>query len=778
MLKKLVVYIFVLVILSASSGSAQNTRRIIRMGYFEGGPYYSHKVLNNAIKSELEQMAGDSLDFVFEPQGYRSAEWTRDICRSYGRDYTRMKDIDIVIAAGPWVVEDLLEAGYKGAVVGIGQFDPLDQGLIDASGRPIAENLTVNYHPGKIESDIETIQKLFAPRRIGCLYFPSADESAAVKSRLALAADRFDARIVSAEDSSPEGLFSFFLSFANIQDQCDVLYLPPMWGMELEQMQQFLSETILARVPTFTSEGYLILEKGATAANCVRPDLPLARFTAYKIMQIIHGAVPASLPTLINEAPAMCLNLESARKLNINFDRSNINNARTIPALPGEEAPKYTLAAAIDQAMRENVSMLGNKALYQKALAAAGKAYSAFYPDIRLNLEAAASNNESSAPIYNDILNREFSADVILDQKLFSYPAVKAVHVAQKKLQIEEANLRQAELDLKYAITTAYISVLENGEKVRTIEDKIDRLRQYWEMTLTNARIGHADTLDILILQERLVSAKMLLHDANSELRVSRVVLNVLLNRPGDEIVVLDGTDFAPEIMVAMARKFDDYTANIEKQKKFEDYLVRTGINNSTEMQVAALSVEIQRDLIAKNSRRYLPELTLRGKYSYSDEFEPEYGRNNDSWTIGGYLTLPLLSGSQWKHNQASLKAGMDERLYKKDMIRFERMETIIAAVEKLLAQVSTLPMSYFTKNLASDNLTASYNKFKVGQLTTLDLLAVEQYASSNELSLVERKYDFFISYAGMLNASGVGYLIHNSAEETEFYKNLESYLE
>ncbi|MEW5924644.1 MAG: TolC family protein, partial [Candidatus Zixiibacteriota bacterium] len=549
-------------------------------------------------------------------------------------------------------------------------------------------------------------------------------------------------------------------------------------GMELEQMRQFINETMLAGVPTFSSEGFLILEKGATAANCIRPDLPLGRFTAYKIIQIANGALPASLPTIFNEAPALCLNLDAARKLKINFDRSSINNAKTIAAVPAEGTPGYTLNEATDQALRENVSFLGNNSLYQKAIAEAAKTYSTFYPDIKLDLEAATTDNENSAALYNNILNRRFSSDIILDQKLFSYPAIKAVQIAQKNLQIKEAGLRQAELDLRHAVTVAYLAVLENEENVRAIEDKIDRLRQYWEIALANAAIGNTDTLDILILQERLVSAKMLLHDANSRLRVSRVVLNVLLNRPGDETVVLDKADFSPEIMVAMARKFENYASNSEKQQKFEDYLIHYGIVHSTDMQIAGLSIDIQRDLLAKNGKRYLPEITLRGKYSYSDEFEPEYGGNDDSWTIGGYLTLPILSGWQWKHNRASLKAEMDGLQYKKDMIRFERMETIVAAVEKLLTHVTTLPMNYFTKNLASDNLNAAYRKFKSGKMTVSDLVSLEHYASSLEFNLVERKYNFFVAYAEMLQAAGAGYLVRNSAEELEFYKNLENYLE
>jgi len=778
MQRKIIIYILVLSFISASICLGQQPAKRVKIGYFEGGPYYYHKIINRAVKAELAALAGDSIEIIYEPHAYRSADWNRDICKSFGRDFARMKDIDMVIAVGPWVIEDLMNGGFKGAIIGLHQFDPYAQGLVDETGRSMAENLTVNFNSDKIESDLETIQKLFSPRRIGFLYFPSGDESDKVKSKLALAADRIGANIISSEEFTSDGQYSFFKSLGPIRENIDVLYLPPLWGVKIDQLQQFFFETLNGRVPTFSWEGYLILEKGATAANCVRPDLPLGRFTARKMMAIINGAKPASLPTVVEEAPSMCLNLEAARKLNISFSRSLVNNSKTIPAAPAENTPMYTFESAIDQGLRENAGVLCNGAVYEKALAAAGNAYSAFYPSIRLEAAAAASDNEAEAAVYNDHLNREFTTGITVDQKLYSYSAVRAIKIAKKNLEIEEANLERMKLDLKHAIATAYIAVIENEEREAAVVKKIDRLRTYWETALMDSQTGHTDTLDVLILQERLVGAKMLLHDIRSGLKISRVVLNVLLNRPGDDAVILDRADFVPELMVLMARKLESYTATEQRLKKFENYLVNFGMANSSEMQIAALSIGIQRDLISQHKKRYLPEITLRGRYSYSNEFEPEYGDGDDTWTIGGFLTLPLMTGSTWKNKGRSLQAGLDELLYEKDMIRFERMKDIITAAEKLTGIVATLPMSYFTGNLAEDNLEAGYAKYKAGEMSAVDLMSLDEHAFSMDNNLVDRKFKFFRYYAEMLHAVGAGYLIHNSTEETEFYKALEEYLD
>jgi len=769
--------IIMILAVTAWAVDSQSAIKTVKVGYFEAGPYYIHKVTLGEVKEYLEGMKGDSIEIIFEPYAYQSAEWKQDKCKAMASDLVRMKDIDIVIAAGPWVIEDLLAAGFDRTVVGICQYDVQAQGLIDSLGRSKFPHLTVNWAPGKIETDMTAIQKLSSYRRIGWLYFSSGDESAKLKEKLERAASKYNAKIVTAEEYGKSGLYSFFASFAKINRNIDILYVAPMWGMSLDEIRQFFTETENARVPVFASEGFLLLEKGATVSNCVRPDRAAAKFTAWKMLKIINGASPASLPTILDELQAMCLNLESGSKLGKIFSRNIINNAKVIPTLPGDTTASYTISRAIDQGLRENAGILLAGETYHKAIAEAQKAYSSLFPSVNIEVLAAATDNEAEAPIYNNLLNRRFATDIVLDQKLFSFPAIKAIRIAEKKRAMGEANLEMATSDLKHAIVIAYLSVLENQEKVSVSSAEVDRFREYWETAATNHRLGLGDTLDIPFIEENLVAAKISLFNVRNELRIAGLILNVLLNRPGEDHVILDTQEFSPEIMVAMARKLEEYTIDARKQDKFEQFLIETGINNSPEMKTAALSIGIQKELIAQNKKRFLPELSLRAKYSHTKEFSPGFGRQDDIWSIGGVLKIPVITGSEWKYKGRILNAGLDELMYMKDSTRFSRMQNILTISSHLATRVSTLPMSYFTRNLSASNLDSAYRRYDRGAFSVFDLLMIEQNNAELEQKLINDKYQFFTTYVDLLDALGYGYLVHGSSEELEFLKRLEQHM-
>jgi len=722
-------------------------------------------------------MKPDSVEFIYEPYGYRSANWDREKCRAMAAEYNDLKDIDMVIAAGPWVIQDLIAASFDRPIIGVYQFDPEVTDLVDSLGHPVVNNLTVTYSPDKLKNDMATMLRLFPAKKIGLMYFPSGDEFNGFVEKIKAIAEEYDVKVFASEKYNDYGVYSFFAAFHAIREDIDVLYVPPLWGMELDQIRYLFQETQFAKVPTFAAEGYNMLEKGATASDCIRPYRPAAKFTASKMLDIVNGARPASLPTRFEDVRAMSLNVEGARKINIVFDKSLIFNAKVIPATPDENSPRYTLAQAMAQGLRENSGFLAKSEFYNKVLAEAKKAYASYLPSLNLGLSAATTDNSERAAVYNEILNQEYSADVILDQKLFSYPAIKAIKIASQKSQLENLSLEQSRLELQYAIFTAYLEILECEERVESYSTSVDRIRDYWEIAVANYQLGLADTLDIALLEERLVTQKIKFQDVNNELAAARIVFNILVNRPGDQEIVLDHSEFEPERMVLLARKFDEYTSTDKKQREFENFLMNRGVGNSYDLKKASLAIGIQKDLMKLNSRRYLPELNLRLKYSHGNLFEPITGDRKDSWTFGGYLSFPIFSDPGKLYEGKMMKSDLGRLQYEKDDIRFHLLQEITTRAGYFATRVATLPMNYFNRNLSVSNLDQAFVKYNKGKYSIIDLIALEKEASERSLDLVADKYGFFGSYAGLLKASGTGYLLRGSKEETRFMGDLDAYM-
>jgi len=772
--RNLIVYLAVFLFLPIMTAYPQQGKKVVRIGYFEGGTYFMHKAMMGEIRHDLESMAGDSLDILYAPNGYFSAEWDREICKTMSHDVVRNKNIDIVIAAGPWVIEDLLEAGFDKPIVGICQFDPLIMNLIDSAGKPTFKNLTVNYRPNKLKNDMAALQRLFPSRNVGLLYFPSGDEFEKMRDKVYTEAGKYGAVIHAGKEFNDRKLYAFFNSFSQIRSKIDVLYLPPMWGMDIEQIRNFFWETRNAHIPTFASEGFLLVEKDATASDCFRPYRAMGRFTADKIVKIISGKEPASLPTVFDDREELCLNLESFAVLGKKAHRRDIIDARVVPQSPGDTLTTYTLASAIKQALDENSGYLARAQTYNRAVALAKGAYHSFYPDVEANLSAANTNEKLPAAHYEKTFNHEWETEIGVEQKLFSYPAIKAIDIAKKNISIEKSNLDRSQLDLKLAVALAYMAILENQDKLDAMIEITDRLRLIRDDAETNYRIGLTTRNDTPIAEERLAETEIQMIDIQKELRISKIVFNALVNRPGDDNFVLDNSEFTPETMVALVRRLDGYIADSPAEKRFENYLLEVGIGNSLEMKKTDISIGVQKDLISAHKGRYWPELSLVGRYSYGEGFEPSLNSRHDYWVFGGILEFPIFSDKGNSRQGQALRFELDGLQYRKDSLRFALTRDILSLTSNLIGRMTTLPLNYFSKSISLFSLDTLQSEYNYNKISIFDLISIETNNSNSSIRTVDERYKFFSDYARILNLIGIGYPTAGSPEDTEFYRRLE----
>ncbi len=149
-----------------------NQPRQVFIGVFEGGDYVLHGDIREAYRSALESILPDSIRAVFVPIGFKSAEWDREKSRQMARELAANKSIDLVLALGPWTVEDLLAAGFDRPIVAVHRFHPVAEALVDRTGRPVVDNLTVQVSPQKLLNDIRALTSMTSVKRLGVLFFP------------------------------------------------------------------------------------------------------------------------------------------------------------------------------------------------------------------------------------------------------------------------------------------------------------------------------------------------------------------------------------------------------------------------------------------------------------------------------------------------------------------------------------------------------------------------------------------------------------------------------
>ncbi len=775
-MKKIIIccLLIIFVIGVAAAGAGEKT---IRFAYFEAGDYYLNKVFSREFKEQLRLLKPDSLEIIFEPYGYQSAEWDRQRCRVMARDLARMKNIDMVLAVGPWVVEDLLAADFDRPIIALEQYAVWERGLVDKAGRPIADNLTINVQPLQIDKDLQLLGRLFSPKKVGMFYFPSGDEFEKVKSRAEKAVAQYGAELIAPYDTTASGMFSHFGSYTQVVRRVDALYLPPMYSMHLDQMNQFIENTRYDRLPTVTAEGFLTVEKGIAASGQQRAYIQLARFAAHKTLKIINGATPADLPTIYEPGEQICLNETTLNRLNRELPRRIMKDAAIVRAPAADTMLVYTLSQAIEAALHDNSGHQAILRRFDQAAASARNAHNVYWPELEISAGMAAADENYPAALYNPILNRKYFAAIDLEQTLFSYSALKTVGAAKKDIELSRLDAGQERLKLKQAVVSAYLAVLAAEEKISRLEELLNRIRQYRENARLDAFMRGRDTSDVYIFESYFIGTELDCRRARMDRDIARIILGTLLNRPDHDNIILDKSEFAADVMVLMTNKYESYISDARLKRALEDYFVRAATGKSIGLEQYSLRLESQRDRIAANKGWFWPEVSLRAGLSTGEQFFDDPDDPHTIWSIGGLLRWPLHLWGKSRNEGRALRYEMESLEYAKDSLRFAVAEKVQTRLYEFLACLDILPGVFDHRRTVKAGLEDFYKSYSEGTLATGDMAVMLDKYIASEIRAAAGIYDFYLKYNDLMGAAGTGYLVHGSNEENEFYFGLEKYL-
>ena len=185
----------------------------IRIGFFEGGDQKMHQVLRQEFRRQIELILPEGFSVSYPPRGFQTASWKRSRCRELAIRLKNAEEVDLVVTFGPWVVEELLEAGFDRPIVALYQFDPEAAGLINDVGRPVAENLSLHTDRKKLESDLRMLAAIVDLKKLGVLYFPSGDESEKVLDQFRMYGRMMGFEVVSAYGENAVGTYAFFNAY-------------------------------------------------------------------------------------------------------------------------------------------------------------------------------------------------------------------------------------------------------------------------------------------------------------------------------------------------------------------------------------------------------------------------------------------------------------------------------------------------------------------------------------------------------------------------------------
>lgn len=753
----LVLAIVLLVALVAAFPAQAETT--IRIGYFEAGEHPLNYLLREEIQRQIANMAPPDTQFVFVPEGYRSASWIRDSSRIMAAELVKARGVDIMVAVGPWVVQDLLAAGYSGPIVGVRQIDLLATGLVNSVGTPAARNLTVHEMPGKIEDDINVFARLVPIKKLGVLWFDGGDtEQDSVVARITRLGRQLGFETVTAEGFNIHGTYAFFKSFQSLPKDIDGLYLGPAWSMTVVEINELLRVITNEGIPVFTWEGKFMVSRGAFATNYAYGLVSEAHFQVLKLLRIARGETPADLPVLYRGSTSLAVNTTTAALVGADVPAEALLSGEPVTSAEPEQGDRYSLADAVGRAINGNPSYLATYDAIEAATRAAREIGAQYWPHVAIEGRAGYVDDHTLNNTVEPLKNDQYRASLVLEQTLLSLESLRSRKVAAAQMQLSEAAQRQARLDLELAVATAYLARVRAAEELKVEQRYRELVERTLEYVASDYYLRQEGEADLLRWQDERQQVITRVLGADNAALTARVLLNLLFNLPPEQRVTIDSGVASIRLMGLNYEMLAGLAVKPEARQKFESYLIGQARQGSAAMAAEDARLGIERARLHTSSARRWPSLDLRAALNLVDEIDDGLeviDEETGTWSVFGRLRFPLFMGGKHGHEQARLKAQVSEQEYYRDAALLGLYGDIRRETGRLVTQVASWPRHSRSAELALQGMRLVIDEYEAGKRDMTALIEAYDHAREAELAEIASRYEFMATMARLVHDLG-----------------------
>jgi outer membrane protein TolC len=670
---------------------------------------------------------------------------------------------------GPWVVEELLEAGFTGPILAMHRVAPDLEGLLDENGRPVAENLTVHVKPNKLAGDLQVLTRLADVKRLGVLYFPTGDETEAVIGRIKEIGRQLGFEVRHAEGYDYEGTFAFFKAYRKLERGMDAVYVMPLWGMTPSKVTNFFRDLARNRVANLAYEGKAVVDRGAAVGNSGASPAVEARYNATKAWRILKGATPADLQVTFPVATGLAVNQANAEQVRLEIPLDLLNGAIVVNPPRPDQAEHYTLRAAIRRALTQHPDHLARIDAIAAARAAVAETRADYLPQLEAEYYIRHYDDNTVANSRDRLNATGQRLSFGLEQSLLSLETLRETDVAEDRAELTEAERVDIQHALEMAVVDAYLTLAE-AEQMMAVERQISletdlRLEAAQAVWMVDST-GLSDWLRWL--DERQVAARRVA-TARRDVAVAEAALNTLLNRPGGLPLILDTASFSGDNFGYAFNDLKTILDNPDRHDEWVGRLVSEALSSHPEMMQSRARVSINQSRLSANRARWWPTIGFQAKLNFSDELQdspPAFREETTWWWFGGTVRMPLFEGGRKWRARDRLKAELSASEYRRDAASLRLMRAVHQKWQNLLLTLETAYRGV-RRNEISDRawqtiLNPDFPDRR--KATTADLISTLHRHRQAQREMFSRRFSFFRAAAELIYS--VGWSLHERRQE------------
>lgn len=355
------------------------------------------------------------------------------------------------------------------------------------------------------------------------------------------------------------------------------------------------------------------------------------------------------------------------------------------------------------------------------------------------NIEAEFSNGESTN--LNGANSSRYSASVNLNYTLFDglgrYYNYKRL---KEEYQLSELQARETIENTIAQLYSVYYNVAQISENVNTLEKTLAISKERITRAKYQFDYGQGTMLDVLNAQV----------DINND-SINLINAKQLLSNTKRDLTVVLGNAITPEFTVDTSITF---LLNINKN----DLIEKMKANNVNLLQIDK-NIMINEFIVKSNKSGYLPSIGLTGSYGWNRNNNNPASflsvATNTGLSGGINLSWNLFDGGSTVTRIKNAKINLENRALEKKSLMIEMERNFYNAWSDYKNKLAIYQVQENNILTSKNNFDRTEEKFKLGQVSSIEFRQAQLNLINAELSRNQAKYAAKISELNVLQLSG-----------------------
>ncbi|MFZ6032677.1 MULTISPECIES: TolC family protein [unclassified Melioribacter] len=330
-----------------------------------------------------------------------------------------------------------------------------------------------------------------------------------------------------------------------------------------------------------------------------------------------------------------------------------------------------------------------------------------------------------SEPLYNN-----YTFKFGFTQPLFTgFKLLSSRSAAKYNLQASESDYSKDANEAAFNIYSAYWNYYKASEIRDVIEHTLKQIESHLKDTRNFYEQGLVPNNDLLKLEVKYSNTKLMLIEAENNLKIARIALNKALGIELDSQIKVSGAETSLE------------NVNYDLSE-----ILNEALNNRQELKSLAYRVQSSEEGISAAKSNWLPSIYLSGNYYYSNpnpRFLPAKDEFNYNWDVGVTLSwdvwnwgLTSSQVSQAEQTKIQLETNYDQL---KENIQMEVHSNYL----NLLKTEEKVKVNKIALEQASENYRITAEKYNLQLATSTDLIDAETLKLQAETNLKTAEVDY-----------------------------------